>query len=188
MADDILIILPIALALSADCFAVSVSRAISIGTVSRFQVFQVAILFGSFQALMPFVGWLAGIRILQLISEYDHWFAFGMLAFVGSRMIWQSINDKSGKNAHINWGKVIALLVLSLATSLDALAVGFSIGFLDVGIVFSCIVIGAVAFAITISGFLLGMKLGGLSGKRAEIVGGAIILVIGIRILISHIL
>jgi len=137
---------------------------------------------------MPFLGWLAGSRILELISRYDHWFAFGLLAFVGIRMIWQSIHDKNNDNAGRNYSKVTTLLVLSLATSLDALAVGFSISFLGVGIGLSSTVIGIVAFAVTTCGFLLGVKLGRLSGKRAEIVGGVILLVVGIRILISHIL
>jgi len=178
----------IAFALSADCFAVSVSSSIAIGVYSRFQIFRTSILFGSFQALMPFLGWLAGSRILELISKYDHWFAFGLLAFVDSRMIWQSIHDKNGDNAGRNYSQITTLLVLSLATSLDALAVGFGLSFMGVSIALSSAIIGAVAFAVTTSGFLLGTKLGKLWGRRAEIVGGAILVAIGISVLTSHIL
>lgn len=137
---------------------------------------------------MPFLGWLAGSRIMTLISSYDHWLAFALLAFVGGRMLWESRHSQDDDGPRRNYDKVTTVLVLALATSLDALAVGFSLGVFAVGIGLSVAVIGAVAFAVTASGFLLGAKLGKMAGKRAEVVGGVILLAIGIRILVSHLM
>jgi putative Mn2+ efflux pump MntP len=185
---DLLTIVPVALALSADCFAVSVSTGISLGQPSIKQILRMSLSFGSFQALMPFLGWLAGQRILEVIADYDHWVAFGLLLFVGCRMIWESAHAGSDTTSMRDSTKGVDLLVLSLATSIDALAVGFSFSFADVSITSGSIIIGAVAFAVTICGLLLGRKVGKVAGKRAEIVGGVILILIGIRVLISHIM
>ncbi len=186
MLHGISTILPLALALSADCFAVAVSCSVSIGSSSKAQVFRTAAAFGSFQALMPFLGWLAGSRVLRLISGYDHWLAFALLVFVGGRMLWESRQGQDCDGPRRDYNKVTTVIVLALATSLDALAVGFSLGFFEVGIGLSIAVIGAVAFSVTVCGFILGSRLGKLAGKRAEIAGGVILLAIGARILISH--
>lgn len=186
MLDDILTIVPIAFALSADCFAVAVSRSIFIGSPSRIQVIRTAASFGSFQAVMAFLGWLAGSQVEKIIGGFDHWLSFALLVFVGSRMIWESIHSNAYVKSSHGHDSTATLLVLSIATSLDALAVGFGLGFLNVNIVLSSTVIGIAAFDITILGFLLGTRLGKLAGKRAEIIGGIILIAIGLRILISH--
>ncbi|MDD5590372.1 MAG: manganese efflux pump MntP family protein [Dehalococcoidales bacterium] len=183
---DLLTILPIAFALSADCFAVSVITGISLKQISIQQMLRMSLSFGAFQALMPFLGWLAGQRILAVISDYDHWVAFGLLLFVGCRMIWESVHRKNNGMPGTDNTKGFTLLMLSLATSLDALAVGFSFSFADISISAGSMIIGVVSFAVTIFGLLLGGKLGKLAARRAEIIGGVILIVIGIRILILH--
>lgn len=188
MADlDILSILFIALGLSADCFAVALSGSISMRTVSFVPLLRTALAFGGFQAVMPVIGWLAGRTVVDLIADYDHWVAFVLLALVGGRMIWESFRTLESQK-RIDITKGLALLTLAAATSIDALAVGLSFAFLRVNIALACSVIGVVAFGITIAGFTLGEKAGTLLGKRAEAVGGVILILIGLRILLSHVL
>jgi putative Mn2+ efflux pump MntP len=184
---DLLSILLIALGLAADCFAVALSGSISMKTVSPPQIFRTALVFGAFQALMPAIGWLVGSTIVDFIAEYDHWIAFALLALVGGRMIWETFRSEEGKRK-IDISRGVLLLILALATSIDALAVGLSFAFLKVNILLACSIIGVIAFAITIVGFLLGKKAGPLIGKYAEAVGGVILIGIGLRILLSHIL
>ena len=181
-------ILVIAIGLSADCFAVALSGSIAKRTFSFLQVFRVALSFGVFQAFMPVLGWLAGRTIIQFISAYDHWLAFLLLLLVGSRMVWESFHDKDSSRANTDITKGLLLFTLSVATSLDSLAVGLSFAFLKVNIALASATIGIVAFMVTIVGFLLGNKVGALIGKRAEMIGGAILIVIGLRILLEHIL
>lgn len=184
---DILSILFIAVALSADCFAVALSGSISMGAVSSAQILRTSLVFGAFQALMLVLGWLAGQAVVNLIADYDHWVAFVLLAIVGGRMIRESFRPgESKKIIDITRGSL--LLILALATSIDALAVGLTFAFLEVNIALASSITGAIAFAVTAGGFLLGRKAGKLLGKRAELVGGIILISIGLRILLSHIL
>lgn len=134
---------------------------------------------------MTLLGWWAGIRILDFISGYDHWLAFGLLVFVGGRMIWESLRGKEERTDITRWR---FLFILAVATSLDALAVGLSFAFLSVNLVMASTVIGITALVITFAGFLAGKKLGELVGKRAEIIGGLILIAIGLRILFEHLL
>jgi len=135
---------------------------------------------------MTVIGWLAGRTVIDFISSYDHWLAFGLLLFVGGRMIWESFHEKEDDKARTDITKWHFLLLLSVATSLDALAVGLSFAFLEVNLTLASVTIGAVAFIITFSGFFAGKKLGGLVGRRAEIIGGIILVGIGLRILLEH--
>ncbi len=185
---NLLSILLIAVGLAADCFAVAVGGGITTIKLTPWRVLKVAFSFGVFQALMPVLGWLAGRSIVTLISGYDHWLAFGLLAIVGGRMLWESWHhkDSSAKKADITKG--LLLLTLSVATSIDALAVGLSFAFLDVNIALAASVIGAIAFVATIAGFLLGNRLGTLAGRWAEAIGGVVLIGVGLRILLSHIL
>jgi len=184
---DIFSILFIALGLSADCFAVSLSGAVSMGSVSRFQALRAAFAFGFFQALMPVLGWLAGQTVIDYIADYDHWIAFVLLGFVGGRMLWESFHEKEDSKT-ADFTKGLLLLTLAIATSIDALAVGLTFAFIEVNIVLAVATIGIVAFLITMLGSLIGVKAGKLAGKRAEVVGGIILIAIGLRILISHLL
>jgi putative Mn2+ efflux pump MntP len=185
---DFLSILLIAVGLSADCFAVALSGSISRRTLSFLQVLRVSLSFGVFQAIMPILGWLAGRTIVDFVSDYDHWIAFGLLAFVGGRMVWESVRSKDGRRADTDISKGFLLLTLSVATSIDAFAVGLSFAFLEVNVLLASSTIGITALLVTTIGLILGKKAGTLIGKRAEIVGGVILLGIGLRILLEHML
>jgi putative Mn2+ efflux pump MntP len=178
-------ILIIAVGLSADCFAVSLSSSISRRSLPLWQGLRVALFFGFFQSAMTLFGWWAGSRILQYIENIDHWIAFGLLVFVGGKMIWESLHEKEQSTDITKWRY---LFILAIATSLDALAVGISFAFLQVNLAIASVTIGVVAFIISIGGFLGGKKLGELVGKRAEIIGGIILIIIGVRILLEHLL
>ena len=185
---DFLSVLFIALGLSADCFAVALSGSIAMRTVSRLQILRISLAFGLFQALMPVLGWLAGRTVVELIADYDHWVAFILLALIGSRMIWESFRSRDRRTERTDITKGILLLTLSVATSIDALVVGLAFAFLEVNIVMAVSTIGLVAFVATAIGFLLGRKAGNLIGRRAEAIGGVVLIGIGLRILLTHIL
>jgi manganese efflux pump family protein len=181
-------ILIIALGLSADCFAVALSSSIANKHLPAWQGFRVALFFGVFQSAMTVIGWLAGRTVINLISSFDHWLAFGLLAFIGGRMIWESFHEnESGKNK-LNITRWKYLILLSVATSLDALAVGLSFAFLKVNLTLASVTIGLASFFIAYGGFWAGKKLGALVGRRAEIIGGIILIGIGLRILLEHLL
>ncbi len=180
-------ILLIAIGLSADCFAVALGGSISLKTPSRLQVFRIAIAFGLFQALMPVLGWLAGQTVVELVADYDHWVAFALLALVGGRMIWESFRPRGGGAKNTDITKGLPLIILSIATSIDALAVGLTFPFLEVNIMMASPTIGVVAFVATAIGFLLGRKAGKLVGRWAAVIGGLLLIGIGLRILITHI-
>ena len=136
---------------------------------------------------MPVLGWLAGRTFVNFIGGFDHWLAFGLLGFVGGKMIWESFHaDKEEKQTDVTKG--FLLLTLSIATSIDALAVGLSFAFLKVNILTASLTIGVTAFVITIIGFIVGKKAGEFIGKRAELIGGLILVGIGVRILLTHLL
>jgi manganese efflux pump family protein len=175
----------IALSLSADCFAVSVCGSACLGKPSLRQIIRTALAFGFAQFLMPVLGWAAGRTVVEFISGYDHWLAFGLLAAVGGHMIWESYHDDgSGNTVDITRG--VRLFTMALATSIDALAVGLSFALLNSGIIQSSLIIGVVAFGVTVFGFWLGSRAGELMGKRARLLGGLVLIGIGLRILVTH--
>jgi manganese efflux pump family protein len=137
---------------------------------------------------MPVIGWAVGRTVIGFISDYDHWIAFGLLLIVSGRMLWEAFrtNDKCQEPTDITRGWV--LISLAIATSIDALAVGLSFAFLKLNIVYSSLIIGTVAFLLTILGFFLGRKAGSLLGQRAKIGGAIILIIIAVRILLSHLL
>ena len=184
---DTLSIIIIAIGLAIDCFAVSISGSIAAKRIAPAQMIKVALFFGIFQAGMTALGWSVGQAVVDLIKSFDHWIAFGLLAVVGLHMIWESFKG-SGDKRKVDITKLLTLLVLSVATSIDALAVGVSFAFLEVNIAIACAVIGAAALILSIVGLALGKRLGKIIGKRAEIVGGIVLIGIGIRILLDHIL
>jgi len=180
-------VLGIALALCADCFAVAVCGGVSPASRSLLRVFRAALTFGVVQALMLVAGWLAGWTVVDFISAYDHWVAFGLLLFVGGRMLWESRrtgDEKSAPDITKGW----PLFTLAVATSLDALAVGLSFAFLDVNIVLAGLTVGVVTFLIVTAGFLVGRKASGFIGKRVELIGGIILIAIGLKILLTDLL
>ena len=185
---DFLSLFFIAIGLSADCFAVALSCSCVMKNVTRFQMLRASLSFGLFQAIMPVLGWLAGRSFVRFIGSFDHWLAFGLLAFIGGKMIWESFRSEKEERKNHDFTKGWPLLTLSIATSIDALAVGLSFAFLKVNILTASLIIGIIAFVITIIGFLIGRKVGEFVGKRAELVGGVILIGIGLRILLTHLL
>jgi putative Mn2+ efflux pump MntP len=180
-------LLLIAVGLSADCFAVALCGSCAMKSLTRFQILRAALSFGLFQAVMPVLGWFAGRTFVGFISSFDHWLAFGLLGFVGGKMIWESFHPEK-EEKQIDVTKGFLLLTLSVATSIDALAVGLSFAFLKVNILTASLTIGVTAFLITIIGFITGRKAGEIIGKRAELIGGLILVGIGVRILLTHLL
>jgi len=182
-------ILALSIALAMDAFAVAVAVGISLKRVSLRQTFRLSWHFGFFQAFMPVLGWMMGIRMYSLIEDYDHWAAFMLLSFVGGKMLLDALKGhKEGTDAGKDPTKAMSLVMLSVATSIDALVIGFSISMLDVSIVFPVIVIGLVAILFTVIGLFLGTKLGSSSKLSiyAEIIGGVVLLCIGVNILFEH--
>jgi putative Mn2+ efflux pump MntP len=184
---SLVIILGVAVALAMDCFAVSLGLAIGLKGLSNGQALRMASYFGAFQFGMPILGWAAGANIVRLIEHFDHWVAFGLLAFIGGRMIYESFGLSAEKKAALpDQTRGARLLVLSVATSIDALAVGLSLGVIRTAILFPAGVIGVVCFLVTVAGAKLGPVVGRAVGRRAELVGGLILVAIGVRILIEH--
>lgn len=182
---DILNITVIALGLAMDAFAVSITSGLTIKNLKIKYAFRIALFFGLFQAFMPLIGWLAGLSLKDFISGFDHWIAFGLLCFIGCRMIYESIKIESSER-EINQLNVYFLLVLSVATSIDALAVGISFAFLMISIVTPIIVIGIVTFLLSFIGVFIGNRVGHFFEGKFEIIGGLILIGIGIKILIEH--
>jgi manganese efflux pump family protein len=185
---QILQVILIALGLSADCFAVALAASCTNKNLTRFQVARVSFSFGIFQALMPLIGWAIGRTLFDIIANFDHWVAFAMLAFVGGKMLWESFHTEKEDEKKVDVSKGLMLLTLSVATSLDALAVGLALAFEDINIWLAAGIIGVTAITISGIGFLIGRKVSGLLGKRAETVGGLVLIGIGIRILLTHLL
>lgn len=182
---DFLSLVLAAFSLSADCFAIALSGSMSMRTISYRQVLRTSLSFGLFQFMMPIVGWLAGRTFVDHISAYDHWAAFGLLAFVGGKAIVESLRNSGDADARTDITHGFTLLTLSIATSIDALAVGLGLAMLKVNIFSASLVIGLVAFAVTASGFGLGRKAGRLVGKRAKFIGGLVLVAIGLRVLLA---
>ena len=183
-------IIVVALGLSMDAFAVSVANGFIIKELKFRHVFRIALFFGFFQAIMPIIGWAAGSLFSSFIEKVDHWFAFGLLAFVGGKMIFESRKTAEAgcEENKKDCTHFPTLLLLSLATSLDALAVGLTFAFLDVLIVLPVIVIGGLTFFVCLIGVYIGEKTGHLFGNKLELIGGIIVVGIGIKILIEHLL
>ncbi len=176
----------IALGLSMDCFAVS----LSFGTSQKpnwKETFRIALFFGVFQGLMPLMGWFIGKSLLVFISSIDHWFAFGILSFIGLKMIFQSFKNPDEKKI-VDIRKITVLLSLSVATSIDALIMGISFGFIRVNILFAVILITLTTFLVSLLGSKIGGKTTFLPVRWAERFGGLVLIGIGLKILIEHIL
>jgi putative Mn2+ efflux pump MntP len=180
-------ILLISLSMAMDAFAVCLGAGAHEQTSGPRPTFRLAFHFGLFQFLMPVLGWFAGETIARYITSFDHWIAFGLLAFVGGRMVWSGFHpetDKEFNDPSRGW----TLVLLSIAVSIDALAVGLSMGIVGVTIWFPAVIIGIVTGLVSWLGLRLGNKLGETFGKRMEIAGGLILVLIGVRILLGHLL
>lgn len=184
---EILTVVLLAIGLSFDSFAVSVCSGLSLPHINIFQAAKIAFFLALFQALMPLMGWLVGNSIKPLIEPVDHWIAFGLLSLIGGKMILESFSSSATREIK-NPLNIRVILMLSLATSIDALAVGFSFATMLDKILIAVIIIGAITFIASMLGILLGKKTGPRISRYAEILGGLILIFIGTRILIEHML
>ena len=177
----------VALALAMDTFAVSIAGGISARQFKVRHALTLGIWFGGFQALMPLLGWIGGTRLKAFISGLDHWIAFGLLFLIGCKMIYEAFKIEEAENkpsvppAHV-------MFVLAVATSIDAFAVGLSFAMINVPIVLPVIVIGLVTFGMSAIGVWIGTKGIRFFEKKIEIAGGLILIAIGVKILLSHLL
>lgn len=177
----------VAIGLAMDAFAVSLGIGTTGQARDRRAKFRLAFHFGFFQAAMTLLGWLAGSTIAGLINSFDHWLALGLLSYVGGSMIRSGLNE-DGETYQTNPSKGRTLMMLCVATSLDAMAVGLSMAMVKNDILLPALLIGVITSGLSVFGLRAGLSLGEKFGKRMEILGGLILIGIGIRILVTHIL
>lgn len=178
-------LLAISLALAMDAFAVAVVSGLTLKSLTGRHLFRLGFHFGLFQALMLALGWAAGAAVQKYVASIDHWIAFGLLAIVGGNIIREALSDdheKRSPDPTTGWD----LVLLSVATSIDALAVGLSLALVGTTIAVPALVVGVTAAILTLLGMGLGRRIGALWGQRIEIFGGIILIVIGLRILWQH--
>jgi putative Mn2+ efflux pump MntP len=180
-------IIIIALGLSMDAFAVSIVSGAAYKQLKIKHALRIALFFGGFQAIMPVIGYLAGLSIKTYIATYDHWVAFGILSAVGGKMIYESFKIKNAEDS-LNPSNIVVLLVLSIATSIDALAIGVTLSFLRVSLVTAVSIIGLVTFVLSYLGVFIGKRFGHFFENKIEAIGGLILIGIGIKILFEHLI
>lgn len=185
---DLISLIFTGIGLAMDCFAVSLGIGTSGNTRGLRSVFRLSFHFGLFQGLMTLLGWLVGSTVASLIANVDHWIAMGLLAWVGTRMIIEGFKPVEESKVRADPSRGGTLVLLSLATSLDAMAVGLSMAIVKVDIWLSSLLIGIISFGLSIVGLRIGHRLGLAFGKRMEIIGGLILNGIGLRILITHLM
>lgn len=173
----------IAVGLSMDAFAVAICKGLKMPKLNYKQGFVIALFFGVFQAFMPLIGWLLGRNFEVYINQIDHWIAFGLLALIGGKMIYDSCKDEDETTDKFDLKE---LFFLAVATSIDALAVGITFAFLRVDILSSVTLIGLVTFAFSLVGVAIGHKFGARFHKKSELAGGVILILIGLKILFEH--
>jgi len=174
--------------LAADATAVSITSG-SIYKKAKFKDFaRMALYFGVFQSVMPVLGYFLGTSFEEIIKYFDHWVAFALLLFVGGKMIYEAIKNKAGVSESAQFDDIHKLFVLAIATSIDALAVGITFSVIDMNLLFSVLTIGIITFFCSLIGVYLGKKVGKYLSNKVEIIGGIILIGIGIKILVSHLL
>ncbi len=179
-------VLVIAVGLAMDAFAVSLASGASRRLTSKRATFRLSFHFGLFQFMMPVIGWFLGSRIAHFLKPFDHWIAAGLLIFVGFRMI-HAAHFGIRETYQQDPSKGINLVILSFATSIDALAVGLSLAMLEINIWYPSMIIGIVTGLLSVTGIKLGRKLGDIFGKKMEFIGGLILVLIGLNILAENI-
>ena len=186
-----------AIALAMDAFAVSITKGMTLKSLSKGIAIKIALFFGVFQAAMPLIGWILGIGFQDHIKAIDHWVALILLSILGGKMIYEFYKGRKEEKDEVNDAEIEVsttlesdkdelsnkeLTTLAIATSIDALAVGISFAFLDVNIILSSLIIGVITFIICFIGVIAGKKIGGLFKDYAELIGGIILIIIGINI------
>ena len=184
---ELITIILIAVGLAMDAFAVSVVSGSFYKQLQIIHALRMALFFGGFQALMPLIGSLAGLSAKDYIVDYDHWVAFGILGAVGGKMIYESFKIKSVEDNY-DPANIIVLLILSVATSIDALAIGLTLSLIARSIIVAVIIIGLITFVLSYLGVLVGKRFGHFFENKIEILGGLILIGLGVKILIEHLL
>jgi putative Mn2+ efflux pump MntP len=184
---DPVTIIVIAVGLAMDAFAVSIASGAAYKQLKINHVFRIAAFFGAFQAFMPVVGWLCGLGARGLLVSYDHWVTFGLLAAIGIKMVYESFRIKQAEQRSDPMS-MLMLLSLSVATSIDALAVGITLSFLGNSIATAAVVIGLVTFILSYLGVHIGKTVGHFFENKIEAVGGLVLIGIGVKILLEHLL
>lgn len=171
-----------------DAFAVAVTSGFILKKMKFYHAFKIALFFGGFQAIMPVLGWLAGLTVKDYIQAFDHWIAFGLLLFIGGKMIYESFKIKEEEEKECDPTRFGNLLLLAIATSIDALAVGITFAFLKISILSPVIIIGCVTFILSLTGVYVGNRVGHFFENKLELFGGLVLIGIGVKILIEHLL
>ena len=184
---EVITILFLAVGLAMDAFAVSIVTGSVYRELHIKHAIRMALFFGAFQALMPIIGSLAGLSLRDHIAAYDHWVALGLLGLVGGKMIFEAFQIKAAEK-NVDPSNLLILLTLSVATSIDALAVGFTLSLLVTSILFAAAMIGLITFVLAYAGVAIGKRFGHFFEAKIEIIGGLILIAIGVKILITHIL
>lgn len=177
-------IILLSIALAMDAMAVAAANGAHHHKMSFFKALYIAGFFGFFQFFMPLVGWFLGQGVQNIFMQLDHWVAFVLLGGIGTRMIVESF--KTVKERNIDVKNLYILLLLSVATSIDALVVGISFAFVDVHIIASSLLIGLITFMLSLASIYIGKKLGEVWGKKSEVIGGIVLICIGLKILFTH--
>lgn len=175
----------LSLGLAADAFAVSLTSGFSIKHIKINKALKIALFFGCFQAIMPLIGWSAGLTFREFISGIDHWIAFGLLSYIGGKMIYESMQEEI-EDKKFNPLDSYTLITLAIATSIDALAAGIGLSVLKGSILLACSLIGFITFALCFIGVFIGHRFGDLLNQKIEILGGVVLIVIGTKILLEH--
>ena len=187
---DFISVFLIAVGLSMDAFAVSICKGLAMNSFDKREANRLGLFFGGFQALMPLIGWAVCVRFAKYVTAFDHWIAFGLLLFIGGKMIWEAFTKKeeevSDKKLSIK-----ELFILAIATSIDALAVGIAFAFeytTFLPVVYAVLLIGVTTYLFSFGGAYIGKRFGNIFKNKAEIIGGIILIGIGVKILLEHLL
>ena len=171
-----------------DAFAVSICKGLSVRKLRSRHTFAVSMWFGGFQALMPVIGYFVGVSFADYVTSFDHWIAFVLLAIIGANMIKESYGNDDGDDEGDSDFSFKKMLALAVATSIDALAVGISFAFLQVNIWTAILIIGSTTAAFSGAGIIIGNQFGSRYKSKAELAGGVILVAIGLKILIEHLI
>lgn len=182
---DLVSIVLISIGLAMDAFAVSVCKGLSMKKIDMKKAVIIGLYFGLFQGLMPAIGYLLGVNFSSLVESVDHWIAFVLLGFIGAKMIKEAISEEEGCiDDDVSFKTMV---VLAVATSIDALAVGITFAFLQSShIILSFVLIGVITFVLSMLGVIIGNKFGSKYEKKAELTGGIILVLLGVKILLEH--
>jgi putative Mn2+ efflux pump MntP len=178
-------IILIAVGLSMDAFAVSITLGLSVKKPKAKEIIIPGVFFGFFQALMPIIGYFAGTYFAGKIQEFDHWIAFVLLGIIGGKMIKESLSKKE-EETNEDYFQFMKMLVLAIATSIDALAIGVTFAFFNINIFKAAIIIGSITFFLSMIGVKIGNIFGAKFKSKAEFIGGAVLVLLGIKIVIEH--